>query len=125
MTFDWSEYLVLAQELAGQGGFPVSAEARLRAAISRAYYAAFHKALDYLRDREGWKPSYTGRDHTRLAQEFQSRSNAIRQQIGVHLDRLKVDREKADYDNMVAGIEQIAEGSLLLAERVLSGLSQL
>ena len=41
MSFDWSEYLKLAQELAGQTGNPASQEARLRAAVSRAYYAVF------------------------------------------------------------------------------------
>ena len=41
MSFDWSEYLDLARELALQGSAPSLSEARVRAAISRAYYAAF------------------------------------------------------------------------------------
>ena len=53
MTFDWSEYLKLAQELAGQTVSPANEEAKLRSSVSRAYYAAFCKARNYLRDIEG------------------------------------------------------------------------
>ena len=38
MTFDWSEYLKLAQELAGQTVSPANEEAKLRSSVSRAYY---------------------------------------------------------------------------------------
>lgn len=41
MNFDWSGYLNLAQELAGQTGTSASKEAKLRSSISRAYHAAF------------------------------------------------------------------------------------
>ena len=41
MSFDWSQYLNLAKELAGQATIPAEQEARLRDAISRSYYAAF------------------------------------------------------------------------------------
>jgi hypothetical protein len=40
MSFDWSEYFSLAQELVGQPATPAGQEARLRSALSRAYYAA-------------------------------------------------------------------------------------
>lgn len=36
MTFEWSEYLNLARELAGKATTPANQEAKLRAAISRA-----------------------------------------------------------------------------------------
>ena len=52
MNFDWSEYLNLAQELAGRPTSLSNEEARLRSAISRAYYAAFCKARNHLRDNE-------------------------------------------------------------------------
>lgn len=47
MTFDWLDYLTLAQNLAGQTVI-VSEQAKLRSAISRAYYAAFHQAKQVL-----------------------------------------------------------------------------
>ena len=51
MSFDWSNYLDLARELQRQGAIHSSKEAELRSSISRAYYAAFCKARNYLRDR--------------------------------------------------------------------------
>ena len=53
MSFDWSEYLNLAKELANQAIAPANQEAKLRTAISRSYYAAFINARNYLRDKEG------------------------------------------------------------------------
>jgi hypothetical protein len=41
MSFDWSQYLTLAKELAGEATILAEGEARLRDAISRSYYAAF------------------------------------------------------------------------------------
>ena len=51
MSFDWSQYFDVSRELADQARdapAPLQ-EARLRATISRAYYAVFGQARDYLR----------------------------------------------------------------------------
>ena len=48
MSFVWSDYLDLAKELLGSAvGSPIE-EAKLRSAISRAYYAVFNEARNYL-----------------------------------------------------------------------------
>ncbi len=81
MSFDWSDYLIVAQELASQTAAssktrskikanllnvinrayyeafrkarkPSVDEAKLRCAISRAYYGAFRKARNHLRDKD-------------------------------------------------------------------------
>jgi len=41
MRFDWSEYFNLAQELAVISSEATNNEARLRSAVSRAYYSVF------------------------------------------------------------------------------------
>jgi hypothetical protein len=41
MNFNWAEYLTLARALAKFPNLGVSADAIMRCAISRAYYAAF------------------------------------------------------------------------------------
>ncbi len=43
--FVWTDYLVLAERLAARD----ADEAALRTAISRAYYAAYHRASTYVR----------------------------------------------------------------------------
>jgi len=47
--FDWSDYLELSRQLVGESGATIQ-EARQRCAISRAYYAAFCRARNYLVD---------------------------------------------------------------------------
>ncbi len=49
MSFDWEEFLRVAKEHIGQQEFP-SKSAKDRCAISRAYYAAFHIAHEYIED---------------------------------------------------------------------------
>ncbi len=52
MTFDWSQYLNLAKEFLCQPTPPANQEAKMRSAISRAYYAAFISARNYLPETE-------------------------------------------------------------------------
>jgi hypothetical protein len=70
MSFDWSQYLNLAKELAGQATIPAEQEARLRDAISRSYYAAFILARNYLRDKQGHSLPKTSDIHRYVWQEF-------------------------------------------------------
>lgn len=48
MTFDWRGDLALADRLAAE----TEDEAALRSAVSRAYYAAYHRASQLVRERE-------------------------------------------------------------------------
>lgn len=66
MGFDWKEYLILAQFLGGDSGISYSDEAARRAAVSRAYYAAFCFARNYASSRLGFTPTKTGKDHGNL-----------------------------------------------------------
>lgn len=93
MSFDWSEYLIVAKELASQTSTSIKTrskikvmllnvidrayyrafrkaakpsldEAKLRCAISRAYYGAFRKARNHLRDKDGHTPFVLERRNT-------------------------------------------------------------
>ncbi len=94
MSFDWVEYLDLAEELAGYPVNPASQEAKLRSSISRAYYAAFSKARNYLRDIEGLSLSGTGEDHRRVREEFKNSPDRVRKKIGNDVDHLRTSRTK-------------------------------
>ena len=121
--FDWAEYLALAQELVGQQVPPAGQEAHQRAAISRAYYAAFCKARNRLRDKEGHQDiPKSARAHRYVSDPFRNSSDQARNEIGAHLDRLRLDRNKADYDDSVAGIHGMAATDLILAAQVLATL---
>ncbi len=123
MTFDWSEYLKLAQELAGQAINSASQEAKLRSSVSRAYYAAFCKARNYLHDIEGHLIPSTGEAHKYVRDVFKRSPDRSRRKIGNNLDRLRIDRNKADYWNSVTGLSSIAKIDLTIAQEVISTLS--
>ena len=124
MTFDWSEYLKLAQELAGQAVGPAEEEAKLRSSVSRAYYAAFCKARNYLRDIKGdFSIPSTGAAHGYVISVFKSSSDRLGRKVGDDLDRLRIRRTKVDYDDSVTGLLSIAKISLKSAQDVISALN--
>ena len=105
MRFDWSEYLNLAEELAAISGDSDNNEAKLRSAISRAYYAVFCLARNYLRDVE--QDSRLSRktpdinEHQYVAEKFIFHKSKAKKmiKIGENLSRLRLFRNKADYED--------------------------
>lgn len=124
MSFDWSDYLKLANELAPR---PVSAaadEAKLRCAISRAYYANYCKIRNHLRDEDGMLiPTHDA--HRYVVDTLLNSSERKRKDLGKDLNRLRVDRIKADYYDEFNGLASQTEVVLLLAEKVNSNLDSL
>jgi len=106
MSFDWSQYFDVSRELAEQakGASAPLQEARFRAAISRAYYAVFGQARNYLRkhdhiqevliDSQGKRINI----HQFVREQFINGTNQDYQEIGVVLDRLSTYRNIVDYD---------------------------
>ena len=93
MSFDWSQYLNVAKELTGHGTTPpANQEAKLRAAISRAYYAAFIKARNHLRDKEGHLIPTTGVAHRYVSDQFDLSPDPVRQLVAEDLVKLRIYR---------------------------------
>src|SRR4028119_1498828 len=95
MRFDWSEYLNLAQELAATNSdCSGNREAKLRSAISRAYYSTFCLARNYLRDIEKdprlFRKNRDINEHQYVAEKFinQRSNNKNMVKIGENLSRL-------------------------------------
>jgi uncharacterized protein (UPF0332 family) len=125
MSFDWSEYLRLAQELVGQPTPPAGQETRQRSALSRAYYAAFCQARNYLRDQEGLTLPVGGHVHAYVRDHFRNSSDSGQNRIGHALNRLRIDRNKADYDDSVTGLDTMTTGAIIVAQQVLGLLRML
>jgi uncharacterized protein (UPF0332 family) len=125
MSFNWTEYLALAQDLAGQGVTPPTEEAKLRSAISRAYYAAFCKARNHLRDRERCSIPDTGEAHAKVRDIFWGSPLKQRRKIGTGLNRLREDRRKADYVDSVNNLPNITTKALTECNKILVELGRL
>ena len=126
MSFNWTDFLTLADALVRDPNSPGPEEASLRSAISRAYYAAFHVARNFGRDRGEFTPTETGRDHWLVKHHFMSSSVRTRQKIGLDLDRLYDYRTSADYDDVLAGRPiSLAQSSVAVARNVLNTIHSL
>nr|QNO49891.1 hypothetical protein GKKIKBAN_00005 [Methanosarcinales archaeon ANME-2c ERB4] len=129
MTFDWSEYLNLAQELAGDAVSSPNEEAKLRSSVSRAYYAPFCKARNHLRDIDGDQilsvdpPKVNV--HTYVRNQFKNSSDKSRKKMGTDLNRLRLRRNKADYKDVVSGLSQLSTVSLKTTYDIISALNTL
>ncbi len=88
--FDWADYLSFAQALD-----PLAGEATIRAAVSRAYYAAYGKAC--LRLRRNRVPLPPRDKHTFVWTEYEGMTNQDGDDIGDVGFALKDRRVRADY----------------------------
>lgn len=125
MSFDWLEYLNLARELSGQTTSPPTAEAKSRSAISRAYYAVLCKARNHLRDNDGQEIPRGTNLHEYVIMEFQESRETERKEIGIGLDRLRINRNRADYNDTVSGLPSLTQTTVMLAERLIARLNRL
>lgn len=125
MTFDWTEYFRLARELAGQATIPANQEAKLRSSVSRAYYAAFCKARNYLRDVDKISVPTDGTVHQYVQEKFEISSDPIRKQLGEDLKRLRRRRNKADYQDSVSNPANETTMSLTWSDQILTAISSL
>ena len=127
MSFDWAEYLSLAEELQGAAvsGPPVGIEAERRASVSRAYYSAFILARNRLRDVDLIPIPRTGGAHRFVAQRYAYDPDPRRSQIGILLDRLRSVRNMCDYDDTVPLLSTLSPQALGWAAQVIADLGRL
>lgn len=124
MSFDWSEYFVLAEELGGVASSRPMAgsEARQRSAVSRAYYAAFVLARNRLRDVEGVRVPAGINPHHFVARHYAVAVDPERVRIGAGLGRLRSARNTCDYDDVVPRLSVLVRRSLNRAGDLISTL---
>ena len=130
--FEWSEFLNLAQELAATNSdSSANREAKLRSAISRAYYSTFCLARNYWRDIEKdprlFRKNRDINEHLYVAEEFIYHPTKMKNmvKIGENLSRLRELRNKADYEDTIFNLQKEARNALVLAENIISALSKL
>jgi uncharacterized protein (UPF0332 family) len=127
MRFDWTDFLTFAEALQLTPDSPGPPEAALRSAASRAYYAAFHHALD-LACKEGFGPSFQASDHKQVQDHFRNCKppDRIRQKIARELERLCDQRRQADYDAVLHKEPvSLAAHAIGMARSVLGNLNSL
>ena len=89
MSFDWWEYLRLAEALVQRRTTFASEEACCRAAVSRAYYAVYGVARTQARAHDGVHLPPTGDAHQQVSLHYRTGPSPQHRAIGEHLRQLR------------------------------------
>lgn len=123
MSFDWSGYLTLAKHLNDRSNDFPDQEAAYRSAISRAYYAVFCLARNYVKDVD--RTEFHGNDHKQLQNHLRNHADKSRKKIGNQLRKLHQHRIKADYHDDLGELPVNKAGRALVeAEKIRAGLDE-
>lgn len=127
MSFDWNQYLELAVDLTQnlpQNMSDQEREARWRAAISRAYYAAFCLARNFAIRRDGFTFRREN-EHAELWRHFENYDDRTRLVIYQTGYRLRGLRTRVDYhDEVKINPTEVAK-ALSQAREIIQALRQL
>jgi hypothetical protein len=121
MSFNGKESLQVAQYLVGQASSQCTEESSRRAAISRAYFAAYGHAFHYEVDKRRYKPKGGAKDHEGLRVHFAKvRKETI---IASELEDLRSWRNISDYyKNYVGPLASNVTSALKHAEDIINKL---
>ncbi|GAB4541058.1 MAG: hypothetical protein Tsb0020_54090 [Haliangiales bacterium] len=122
MTFEWRQYLEVAESLASNGG-----EANERSAVSRAYYSVFCSARNWLHENQPTlRMRGIGGSHKQVWDEFDHRHNTReRKQIATVGRRLLKARHAVDYNDRVGDTAKKSQEAIRNAKTVLTLLAAL
>lgn len=118
--FDWEDYLTVAEDLRRSASRVGHTAACQRSAISRAYYAVFCRARNCLRDREGLAVPRDGSAHRFVYEQLDRSGDINRQVLAQYLSQLRVDRNHADYEDLVSGLPRKARRNVQVARQALT-----
>lgn len=122
MTFKWSDYLHLSEELLHRRCDNIEDEALYRCIISRSYYSLLIQARNRLKE-QGEEIYDT---HREVPEVLRSRSNPKAKSIAADLDKLRAGRRKADYDdNFHGNVQSDAQNYVKWARRSMHALQAL
>lgn len=117
MSFDWSEYIRLAENIKAD---PNASEAQKRTAISRAYYGAHN--LAYSLAIKNGHPDRNDSGHSKLIAFYKRDfSNVQYQEAGKLLSTLRFERTNCDYKpdtSLIGNIDAKLASSIIQANQV-------
>lgn len=111
MPFYWSDYRVVAETLSHNAD-----EASLRSAVSRAYYCAYHQAVNHLTEHFKFQVS-KDKSHDTVWRTFREKGRSYAE-VWDKGDKLKKLRVDADYVLEALINNETAAFSLQLSDRI-------
>lgn len=123
MSFDWRLYIKLADELINFKRKNLLAESYWRSAISRAYYGVFCLSRNFLLSKRITIPRKNV--HLFVIDRYKRSFDQEEKKIGIELDRLRKDRNDADYEDRISIDKNYALRSYGRSERILQLLQNI
>lgn len=120
--FDWSDYQQYAARLLQ---LPAPSEAELRTAISRAYYAAFNTARDFLIWIKRLDPALRRQVHATVWRLLRDSLSSVERGISEIGMRLLECRKKADYERAYPRFNRDAKTAVRDSRRLIDAIAQL
>ena len=129
MSFDWNEYFLLAKELSGDSDSVGNEEAKMRSAISRAYYSVLIQARTKISELTGKSYPKQKNTHAWTIGNYISYVNRqdsrTAEKIHEDLKRLLDQRKMADYENDIENLEKELKSALITAEKLIENINKL
>lgn len=130
MKYNWNQFLSFSEALLQNDFWQDDVSTKYRIIISRAYYAAFHSAQNFLRDYH-LESKRAGAEHEKviIGLKEMHKKNADFQRtckkVGIHLERLKVRRVQADYRDHIVFYDRDAKLSLRDSKKIIEDINAL
>jgi len=117
MSFQWKDFLTLAENLYQNVASIQPEEANYRTAINRAYYAVHNASREYLVNY--YKENFNTKDsiHVQVIDKLNNKSDRKEKWISKKLDHLRWDRKQVDYE-LNPRIERNPPGSMNIRKQV-------
>ena len=114
MHFDWNDYIKLAEELA-----LTQNQAKLRSAVSRAYYGVFSQCRTFCKKSMDKSPDV----HRKIIEKLKMGETREEISLGNSLSNLRDKRNEADYNSFAAFTPQDTISNINEAKRAISILN--
>lgn len=125
MTYDWTDYFKISKEIIDTCSKKSLSRARketlFRIAISRAYYAAFHKCKDYIKTY-GVRLDMNG-IHRDLINNIDIYIQSSEAKVAVNLERAFSLRKQADYNDVFNGLDKEAAAMIVRVKKIIDAIS--
>lgn len=118
-SFDWLNYLEVADAL-----LRADNEGSWRSATSRSYYGVFGRLREILETKRGAPFPRRKNIHMAVISALKTDTRPAVIRLGQNLDRLRRERNRADYDALVGFGRQRAVKAKVLADGIASNVSQ-
>jgi uncharacterized protein (UPF0332 family) len=115
VSFDWTDYLVVANKLVKMAADLELAEGYYRTAISRAYFAAFNIAKQALPQQISDRCPRDADAHEYVKRAYANGTSREQQIVSDNLDRLRIARNLADYRTAWTGARNQCAAELVKA----------